>query len=65
MKYVLVTRMNYFYLMLFAIVDIDECENETLNACDVHANCSNNVGSYDCFCLSGFEGDGFSCLGMF
>ena len=46
-------------------IDIDECENETLNACDAHANCSNNIGSYDCFCLSGFEGDGFNCSGMF
>ena len=56
----------YICIVLYnVIIDIDECENETLNACDVHANCSNNVGSYDCFCLSGFEGDGFICSGMF
>ena len=36
-----------------------------MNECDVNANCSNTVGSYSCFCLSGFEGNGFNCLGTF
>lgn len=36
-----------------------------MNECDVNANCSNTVGSYNCFCLGGFEGNGFNCLGMF
>ena len=46
------------------LVDIDECEQESLNECDVNANCSNTVGSYSCFCLSGFEGNGFNCSGV-
>ena len=46
------------------LVDIDECELESLNDCDVNANCSNTVGSYSCFCLSGFEGNGFNCSGV-
>ena len=50
------------YYSLF--LDIDECEHESLNECDVNANCSNTVGSYSCFCLSGFEGNGFNCSGV-
>ena len=41
--------------------DIDECANSVLNECDVNAECSNNVGSYDCSCYRGFTGDGYSC----
>ena len=50
------------YYLFF--LDIDECEHESLNECDVNANCSNTVGSYSCFCLSGFEGNGFNCSGV-
>ena len=46
------------------LLDIDECEQESLNDCDVNANCSNTVGSYSCFCHRGFEGDGFNCSGV-
>ena len=60
------TRYNYYEIVVYCsfLLDIDECEQESLNECDVNANCSNTVGSYSCFCLSGFEGNGFNCSGM-
>ena len=45
--------------------DVNECEEDSLNNCDDNSGCTNTIGSYDCFCLSGFEGDGFNCSGMF
>lgn len=29
----------------------------------MNANCSNSEGSYQCECTTGFQGDGFSCIG--
>ena len=31
--------------------------------CDVFAHCTNNIGSYDCTCFPGYEGDGHNCQG--
>ena len=53
----------FFIISLSLLTDINEC-NET-NDCDGNASCTNTIGSYDCVCLSGFEGDGFNCSGMF
>ena len=32
-----------------------------LYSCHVEAECNNTIGSYDCICNEGFEGDGFNC----
>ncbi|PFX16802.1 52 kDa repressor of the inhibitor of the protein kinase, partial [Stylophora pistillata] len=40
--------------------DIDECLNGT-NGCDVNAECNNTLGSYNCTCKDGFEGNGINC----
>ena len=45
------------------ILDIDECADEDQNDCDPNAKCSNIVGSYNCRCLKGYEGDGRDCTG--
>ncbi|XP_068683338.1 uncharacterized protein [Montipora foliosa] len=39
--------------------DIDECSSE--NNCHVNANCTNTLGSYNCTCKKGYEGDGRNC----
>ncbi|XP_068736769.1 EGF-like repeat and discoidin I-like domain-containing protein 3 [Montipora capricornis] len=39
--------------------DIDECSSE--NQCHVNATCANTVGSYNCTCKKGYEGDGRNC----
>ena len=32
--------------------------------CDENAACNDTIGSYNCTCLDGFEGNGFNCTGM-
>ena len=46
------------FLLLF--LDIDECLS---NPCNPNASCSDNQGSYDCQCNSGYSGNGFTCTG--
>ena len=43
--------------------DINECESDNLNDCDGNADCIDTIGSYNCSCISGYEGDGFNCTG--
>ena len=52
------------YCGLFAI-DIDECEDSSLNKCD--QLCNNTEGSYRCGCSSGFQiaADGATCTSEF
>ena len=53
-----------FRLLHFApYTDIDECERDTDN-CSVHANCSDTEGSFNCTCVTGYEGDGVTCTSM-
>ena len=50
----------YYGDIYFEFADIDECI-EGLDDCDLHAECKNSIGSYDCACVIGFSGDGLSC----
>ena len=52
---------EHFSYVIFS--DVDECITET-HDCDTNALCTNNIGSYNCSCKSGFKGDGKSCQGM-
>ena len=49
--------------ILHSCTDIDECA-ERLDDCHPNATCSNIIGSYQCDCDAGFEGDGLNCSGM-
>ena len=42
--------------------DINECVDEVDN-CSEDADCLNTIGSYDCSCVNGYEGDGIICTG--
>lgn len=53
--------MSGFFKTFFA--DIDEC-SEGLSDCHQFATCTNTIGSFDCKCMSGFEGDGRICIGI-
>lgn len=48
-----------FYAEIIDSLDINECELD-IDECNINANCSNNMGSYDCMCISGYEGSGFN-----
>ena len=38
--------------MWFWLLDINECDEPT--SCHEYSSCSNNIGSYECFCNDGF-----------
>ena len=42
-------------------VDVNECTAD-MHQCDAQALCMNLIGSYDCQCSDGYDGDGFSCV---
>jgi len=54
----------YFYALdvICDVVDVDECGTNNGN-CSSAANCTNTVGGYNCTCLPGYTGDGFTCEG--
>lgn len=57
MFFMLSDKSNPFILF----TDIDEC-SQGLYSCGEHASCQNTVGSYVCYCDSGWEGDGNTCV---
>ena len=50
---------------MYLSIDIDECEESSLNNCD--QLCNNTEGSYRCDCSSGFQlaADHASCEGWY
>ena len=54
----------HFMLCCFVLLDIDECQNETLNNCDDNAECFDTDGSFDCVCREGYSGTGVACQGI-
>lgn len=47
---------------LFLWVDVDECDRQ-MSHCDSNANCVNTIGSHECYCAEGYEGNGLNCTG--
>ena len=47
----------------YVFTDINECTAGT-QTCDAMATCMNTMGSYECMCNMGYEGDGFMCTGI-
>ena len=43
------------------MIDDDECTNGK-HDCDMNANCTNTIGSFECICNDGFLGDGKTCI---
>ena len=52
-----------FLCPAFEHTDIDECA-QGLDACSSLAECTNTVGSHDCECVNGYQGNGRFCTGM-
>ena len=57
------TSFQCGHISSLLIIDIDECASPAANDCDGNAVCNNTEGSYDCSCLSGYQGDGKNCSG--
>ena len=55
-----------FKIISLSWTDIDEC-TQGLNNCSLNSTCSNTVGSYQCFCFTGYEdeGMGYVCKGKY
>ena len=51
-------------LLVLLSVDIDECELEG-DDCHMYATCTDTIGSFECTCNSGFDGDGVNCTSMY
>ena len=43
--------------------DINECARRQ-DSCSDFAVCSNTIGSFNCVCFPGYQGDGTVCRGM-
>ena len=57
---------NQIYsISYFNHLDINECQNATLNDCHANANCTNTEASFMCECNVGYTGNGSFCEGKF
>ena len=52
----------YIVYPVFSLLDVDECSSDTY-PCDSNANCTNNIGSFSCNCMTGYTGSGITCEG--
>ena len=50
------------WLLLYCHTDADECKHNEHN-CSLDASCRNTIGSFECHCKSGYQGDGVQCSG--
>ena len=52
-----------FWQCLPCFIDHDECANRN-HSCHANATCHNTIGSHNCSCNEGFNGDGLNCTGI-
>ena len=52
------TYVQYYSCICVYLTDVDECtDGVTVVECGVNAHCVNFVGSFNCSCLEGYEGN--------
>ena len=56
--------METISLKITTFLDVNECVQD-LHDCHGNATCNNKIGSYNCSCDSGFDGNGFNCTGEY
>ena len=59
-KFLYIHSCIIIHFVGFCFTDVNECVLATHN-CDVNANCTNTVGSFNCSCNTGYSGDGVNC----
>ena len=52
------------YIVGISFTDENEC-NATTYPCHEDAFCNNTIGSFECICEDGFEGNETYCAGLF
>ena len=50
--------ITLFFLYEHKHSDVDECADDADNDCVANSDCMNTVGSYDCDCSTGYQGNG-------
>lgn len=56
----------YIFVLIFVLLDIDECKRRIDNCYKDYGFCYNIYGSFICFCKKfGFEGNGVNCKGKY
>lgn len=45
-------------------LDVDECLSN-LDNCSNNATCTNTIGSFNCSCNRGYQGNGTTCIGEY
>lgn len=58
---ILTIYINLF-TKIFFLLDVDECSKQ-IHDCHPFGFCTNEIGSYNCTCKTGFQGDGMQCEG--
>ena len=51
-------------LQTITFLDVNECLRGS-HDCHGNATCANRIGSYNCSCDGGFDGNGFNCTGEY
>ena len=54
-------QYRILWLSSLLFTEVNECETGE-DLCDPDAICINTIGSHNCTCKDGFEGDGFTCM---
>ena len=52
------------FLLSLSHSDMNECAVGTDDCNSTLGICTNTLGSYSCFCVSGYTGDGRTCQGL-
>ncbi len=58
------SSQHWIHVFFLFISDINECTTGT-DPCGDNSDCTNTPGSYTCACLTGYEEDEGTCVGMY
>lgn len=59
---ILICNLNNIEIYCVSCTDVDECTE--FEPCHANASCKNLVGSFECTCNEGYQGDGMICSSM-